>query len=142
MILLNFSFFLFFYLSNFHINSKQFICEKEFDTQLKKYIYTQVDQRPQPPSNCKDFLDYLFKYFTISKEMRKLGLIGSVHGIFIIDENGYPLPIKYLGRYSENIKMQLAFNNMIKSMPKCLPAKCGNLNVTYKISLKMYIKTE
>jgi len=105
-------------------------CVKQYDSRLKRDVYTQVDQLPEFPGGLKALGDFTIKRARVYQEEATQGTFKFE---LVIDDHGTVIDQKIIGKepkaYNKNdIELIKGF----KKMPKWTPAKCKNRNVLFR----------
>lgn len=112
-------------------------CVKQYDSRLKRDVYTQVDQLPEFPGGLKAFVQYTVKNVRVHQDEATQGTFRIE---LVIDANGIVIDQKIIGKEPDAYnKNEIELIKIVKEMPKWTPAKCNNRKVMFRYPLNIYI---
>jgi len=111
-------------------------CVKQYDSRLKRDVYTQVDQLPEFPGGLKALVDFTVKRGRVHQEEPTQG---TFRFELVIDDHGTVIDQKIIGKEPEAYnKNDIELIKGFKKMPKWIPAKCKNRNVLFRYPIIIY----
>ena len=111
-------------------------CIKQYDSKLKRNIYSYVDQMPEFTGGVDEFMKYISKNKPAYDEKN---IQGTLVFEFVVDVNGAIIDEKIPTKKAEDYTAwDKGLLKVVRSMPKWKPGQCKKRKVPVRIPIRIY----